>query len=315
MSEGPVQATLPLQEGKPWAARRSSPSLQAADTLIFLFFFLLATSSTFLINRKASFPQNPKDFWSSGTIDSILKGGPALLDGKSEDIHGLINLGIACYQKGPDNYIEGLKALERARYLGAMDDRIFWYTARMYEEKGLTHFALEDYERYLRFYPFDTPAQLRVASLFYKEGDTARALKHCLDVLALWPNSTMALYDAASIYNQQGDYAKAKPLLEKCLSEMGGNLPPRGYLMLGQSYEAEGAFPKALTEYLQEFSRNKSDVNVLKALAGTYEKLGQAADAQKMWGLAYQLAPRDPLVRSKYRKVASAPKAKNKNKR
>jgi tetratricopeptide (TPR) repeat protein len=280
----------------------SDGGIQAADVGLLLLSSLIGVSSTFFVYRKASFPRNPADFWSVKTIEAALRREQSLLGANSEDMQGLVELGMACYQKGPESYVEGLKALERARSLGALDERVFWYAARMYEEKGLTHFALEDYERYLRTHPSDIPTQLRTASLFYKDGDTARALRHYQVVLAVWPGNATALYDVACIYNQQGEYSKARPLLEQCLSVL-GDLPLRGHFMLGQAYEAQGSSQQALTEYEKAFTRSKSDINLLKALAGVYEKLGQAAQAQHTWNLAYQLNPRDPLLRLKVKKA------------
>jgi tetratricopeptide (TPR) repeat protein len=205
---------------------------------------------------------------------------------------------MACYQKGPDNYVEGLKALERARYLGALDDRIFWYAARMYEDKGLSRFAAEDYERYLRNRSWDIDARLRLASLYYKDGDAVRALKNYDIVMNNWPRDPTALYDVASIYYQQGNYSKAQPLFEKCLS-LSGDLPFRGHFMLGQSYEVKGLYQQALTEYRKGFAKDKSDLNLLKALAGTYEHLGSKNEAKQIWNMAFKAYPNDAYVRLK----------------
>lgn len=307
MSDSGIQTTLPLLEGKPWIA----PHETTHHTGLFLLSSLIAISSTLLAYRKASFPKNTADFWSVRTIDASLRRDQPLLDNGSESIPGLVELGMACYQKGPDYYVEGLKALERARYLGALDERIFWYAARMYEEKGLSHFALEDYERYLRAHPSDIHTQLQAAALFYKNGDLPRALRHYQTVLEAWPRNATALYDVAGIYHQQGDYSKARPLLEKCLSVL-GDLPLRGYFMLGQAYEAQGSLQKALIQYEKEFTRNKSDMSLLKALASVYERLGQSSQAQNTWNLAYKLNSSDSLVRSKVKKAAASSRRRRK---
>jgi len=192
--------------------------------------------------------------------------------------------------------------LEKARYLGAMDVRLFWYAARMYEEKGLIHFALEDYERYLRHCPEDAPTRLRAAGLFFSSGDVQRALDNYQRVLAASPKDPTATYNMALIYCQLGQYSAAKPLLEQSRSFF-HDFPLGGHYALGRAYESEGRLSEAVAEYQKEYSKDPSNLPLLKTMAQAYEKTGSRDRAECTWKLAFGISPRDPLVRSKFAKI------------
>jgi tetratricopeptide (TPR) repeat protein len=72
----------------------------------------------------------------------------ALIADHPETIAAHVDLAIACFEGGTKEYVKGLEYLERARDLGALDERLFYYAGVMYEAQGLFDYAVPEYEKF-----------------------------------------------------------------------------------------------------------------------------------------------------------------------
>lgn len=90
------------------------------------------------------------------------------LQSHPEDFNAWTALAIACYQKGPEAYVEGLNALDKARKLGATGPALFWYAGVMFQALDLPDYAINELEKYQRHFPHHPETQVRLAQLYWQ---------------------------------------------------------------------------------------------------------------------------------------------------
>ena len=145
---------------KSHGGEKSRLPLRAYIVSAFLALVGVLALAVLIFGRKVSV-QNPALTISQAQLR--LKNNP-------EDLKALVSLGIDYFQQGPHFYPQGINTLEKARSLGALDSRIFYYRGLMYQNLGFYPFALKEYQRYLRNFPDDEDIRQREAKLLFQAG-------------------------------------------------------------------------------------------------------------------------------------------------
>jgi tetratricopeptide (TPR) repeat protein len=219
-----------------------------------LLFFLLAALYVFMgrVNRAApDFPRTPSDFMQAAKAERRLAALQPALAANPDDMQALAESGRLKYQLGPAHYVEAIADLEKARGLGLVDVRSFYYLGNMYQSVGLYDFAAQEYRRFLNNFPNDAEVRMLLAKLSYAAGDYPGAVREyetllkdgrvdpvLLENMALarWKNSQdysrelaelrgmgpagafLADYAEGRIAYELKDYPKAAPLLARAAS-------------------------------------------------------------------------------------------------
>jgi len=127
----------------------------------------------------------------------------------ADDFNAWTDLAIACYQKGPDAYAEGLNALDKARKLGATGDALFWYAGVMFQGLGLPDYAISELERYRHHYPDHRETRARLANLYLQVKRTDEAWALYEELRKENPKDPVILYNYAIVAKEKGQWADA----------------------------------------------------------------------------------------------------------
>jgi tetratricopeptide (TPR) repeat protein len=246
------------------------------------------------------FPRQPAEFRPLSESQRADSASRAVLEKDPENIPAIIDLAIAYFEQGPDKYLEALDLLEKARDLGALDERIFYYLGSMYEVKGLPAYAIPEYERFLRRHPEDTETRLRLGNLYYRTGDLDKAVQAYKRVLELRPEDPLVVFNLALAYRDREMWEEGLNLLKSVLQK-GQSLPAGGYKLLGDLYRGLGDYPQALENYHLEFSQNKEDPDLAEAMALAYEKTEDFVQAVAQWERVLELDPKNREAKKKIR--------------
>jgi tetratricopeptide (TPR) repeat protein len=261
---------------------------------------LLAALWTLRLYRPAPevyFPKRAQDFRSPSARDAARAAAQAALQQDPESIGAWMDLAVVSFESGPDEYVKGLEAAERARELGALDPRVFYYAARMYEAKGLPDYAVADYERYLRHAPDDDDTRLQLANLYARAGGEEKAIIHYRRLLAQRPDDPVLAFNLAVVYRELERWQDGIILLESIVSK-GLPLPDGAGRMLGDLHRGMGNDQQALSYYLKEYTRVQNDPDLEKSIALTYEGMKDYASALPHWVRAHELNPKDKKARA-----------------
>ncbi|MDE2237988.1 MAG: tetratricopeptide repeat protein, partial [Elusimicrobia bacterium] len=156
-------ARLPSRGSPSWLGPRTLVLLVLGLSLAFLgtLYWMLSGSGRSL-SGKFEFPAPPR-------LDAAVSAAQDRLKINPNDLAALTELGMLHFQQGREHYPEAINELEEARDLGALDPRIFYCLGVMYQDVGLYHFAIEEYQRFLRHYPEDREVRLLEAKLLYQQ--------------------------------------------------------------------------------------------------------------------------------------------------
>ena len=157
-----------------------------------------------------------------------------------DDFNAWADLAIACYEKGPDAYAEGLNALDKARKLGATGDALFWYAGVMFQGMGLPDYAISELERYRRHYPDHRETRARLANLYLQEKRIDEAWALYQNLRNENPKDPVILYNYAVVAKAKGDWQAAYSALS-ALHQDGQSFP-----------EADAAFEKDIKSHMDE---------------------------------------------------------------
>ena len=296
-------ARLPARMVPAWLNARAIIVVVLALTLSFLgaLYLLLHDSGSFA-KRKIEFPPLPQLNASIVSAQERLKVNP-------QDISTLVELGTLHFEKGKEYYPDAINELEEARELGALDPRIFYCLGVMYQEVGLYQFALDEYKRFLRHYPDDKEIRLLEAKLLYKQNSFADAVKEYERLKFSNPgdslveeNLGLSLWGAKSVDRAIDSFNQ--------LRGMGPDLAKRAEFYLGQISFDKGDYKAALDHLLKcQPEPGAGDFGIPTdrlhaALAMTYQKLGQYADAKAAWEKVVLEAPGDAKAKAALRDVS-----------
>ncbi|HRY30367.1 MAG TPA: tetratricopeptide repeat protein [Elusimicrobiota bacterium] len=303
----PPPKNIPLKNfsGTPW--------------LVFLLVVAVAILWTLGLYRPRSghFPRAEAEFRPAVERERARAAAQASLEKDPENIAAWIETAVARFEEGPAQYLPALEALERARDLGAVDPRLFYYAAVMYEAVGLPDYAQPDYARYLRHRPDDAEVRLRLANLQYRLGDYDKAIEEYSRLAAARPRDAVLACNLAAAYREKQRWPEGIELLER-VSRDGAPLPDGGYKIWGDLHRGAGDPRRALENYHTELTRQKDSIELAGAMAGAYEQLQDWPQAMDQWKRVAELDPKHRLAREKIRslqrKIRAAERAGRKGK-
>jgi tetratricopeptide (TPR) repeat protein len=251
------------------------------------------------------FPRLPEEFRPAADREKAEAAAKAALERNAEDPAAWTELAVAQFETGPSAYLSALESLERARDLGALDDRLFYYAGVMYESVGLPDYARPEFARFLRHRPQDAETRLRLANLHYRLGDFDRAAEQYKTLLAASPDDPVVSVNLAMVHRQQSRWEEGLKLLNAFV-EAGRPLPEGAHKVLGDLYRGAARPKEALPHYLSEAARRPEDPAPVEALAQAYEESGELSEAVTHWKRLLQLDPKHATARSRIRRLERA---------
>lgn len=280
----------------------SSPKLflQPINLIIFAVAVLGWFWTDSLYKNPAQFPRESSAFPKPAKLEKIQSRALSRLKDHPDDPSAWMTLTEAYFQRGPDRYLEGLEAMEKARELGTLDPRLFYYAGVMYEAKGLLDFARPDYERFLRHFPRDGEVRVRLGNLCYRTNDLECSARQFARVLESSPGDAVVSFNLAMVYRDLERWGEGLTLLKRFVDK-GWTLPAGGDILLGDIYRGLEEYGRALEHYNASLSSHKNDPKLMEALALTHEGLGNIPDAIDHWKRLRDLDPKNRLARRKLR--------------
>ncbi len=248
------------------------------------------------------FPRQPSEFRSAAALETVESAARAALDKRPDDIDALLQLVVAGFERGPDRYEEALKNLEKARDLGALDDRIFYYAGALYEAKGVPEFAAPEYEKFLRRHPDDLETRLRLGNLYYRLEELDKSAEAYRRVLAKKPGDTLVSFNLAFVLRDRKNWTEALEAL-KPFTEGGRALPTGGRKLLGDIYRGLEDPRRALDHYQAELVAGGDSPELAAAMAAAFEDNGEPDAAAERWQRVLQFDPKNREARGRLRRL------------
>lgn len=226
----------------------------------------------------------------------------SVLSARPDDITAHVDLAIASFEGGSGEYVKGLEYLERARDLGALDDRLFYYAGVMYEAQNLADYAVSEYEKYLRWHPDDLETRLRLANVFYRLDELDKSIEAYRLVLAGKPNDPLVSYNLAMAHRDKKNWREGREALKPFL-DFGIPLPVGGHKLLGDLTRGAGDPQQALAEYEKERAVSGDSADLASGMAHAAESLGRSDLAIERWNKVLELDPANREARARLRKL------------
>ncbi len=256
------------------------------------------------------FPRQPTEFRAPAELEKAKADLQSVTQKEPENIAAWIDLSLVAYESGKEHYVEGLESLERARDLGALDDRLFYYAGVMYEAEGLVDYARPEYERFLRHHPDDQEARLRLGNLYYRTEDLDRAIEQYEKILAARPADPLVSYNLALAYRDKERWPDGLRVLDEAVSA-GKALPDGDQKLYGDLHRGAGDLAKAMEHYNLALSQQKDDAGLWESMALSYEELKDYAQALTAWKRVQEINPKHRKARDKARQMQRKVKSKS----
>jgi tetratricopeptide (TPR) repeat protein len=305
VSEVPVKSpATPVRPADKSAAALPPP---AGPARAFPWYILLTVAVVAIVwtqdlyrSKSPYFPRRAEQFRPPAEREQAEKAAAATLERDPENIAAWSDLAVAHYEQGPSHYLQALENLEKARDLGALDERLFYYAGVMYEAEGLADYAKPDYARFLRHHPDDLEVRLRLANLYYRIGEADKAIEEYSRVIAADPKDPVVAFNLASAYRDRQRWSDGLALMNRIAAENRA-LPAGANRLLGDLNRGAGDYQKALDNYNAELARSKDDPDLIAALAATYEQMKDLPQALDHWKRVLSLSPKNRPAREKIR--------------
>jgi tetratricopeptide (TPR) repeat protein len=248
------------------------------------------------------FPKNISDFRSPADLQQAKSVALSMLETKPDNMAAHVELAIAFFEGGSEQYVKGLEHLERARDLGALDERLFYYAGVMYEGQGLSDYAIPEYEKYLRLHPEDLETRVRLANLYYRSDDFDKSIESYRAVLVETPNEPLVSFNLAMAYREKKKWEEGLTALKPFL-ELGIPLPVGGHQLLGDLYHGAGDPQRAWNAYEKDRVVSGESAALAARMATVAEKLGQKDLALERWKKVLAFDPNHRQARNRLRRL------------
>lgn len=247
-------------------------------------------------------PKKSTDSPSPEALELEKTAALAALENNPEDIDALTRLAFIAYQEGPEKALDCIEYGDRALTLGALDARLFHHTAACYEMKGLTDYAAQSFEKYLRHRPGDLETRLRLGNLYYRMDELEKAEQAFKTVLAERPGDSLVSFNLAVVLRDRRQWKEGLDVLSPIL-EKDKSLPSGGFRVLGDLYHGVKDLDRALEAYREEIKRSPDDPDLLGAAAQVHEDAGRTGDSLATWKRVLDLSPRNKQAYGKVRSL------------
>lgn len=254
-----------------------------------------------------SLPRHPSLYRPAGELALAEIRAQASVEKTPDQLSSWMDLALARYEQGPARYVEALVALEKARELGSLDDRLFFLSGVMYEAQGLAEYAAQDFERFLRHHPDDDDVRLRLANLFAKSNDPKKAMVHYAAVLARHPGDPVVSYNLALVCRDAKEWEQGLSALA-VFSSTGTSLPENGWELKGDLAYGARDWTQAISAFRLALAARPDNTLARENLASALEAAGLREEAREEWKI---LLEKDPSHRKAARALRqSAPRKK-----
>lgn len=262
------------------------------------------------------FPRSPEEFKTGTALDADELAARTALRSNPENLVAMVDLAVALFQRGPDRYLNkdagldapwdmgALQLLERARHLGALDERAFFYLGAMYEAKGLPTDAADNFERHVRRFPEDVETRLRLGNLYYRLEDLDKSVAAFRSVLASRPGDPLVSYNLALVLKEKKAWTDGLEALRP-FTQSGQPLPAGGHKLLGDLWRGAGNPAAALESYNKEGAASGESVDLWAATALAHEDLKDKTAAVAAWERVLALDKNHREARARLRRLSS----------
>lgn len=303
-----------------FSMNRTQPLTRWAFNAALVFLIVAALGSVGLTFRLFKpvpvppFPREPGQFLSGPALDAEELRARSTLQSNPDDIQAMVDLAVVLYQRGPERYLNteavldrpwemgALQLLERARHLGTLDERVFFYLGSMYESKGLPMDAADNYERHLRRHPEDLETRLRLGNLYYRLEDLDKSAAAYRRVLASRPGDPLVSFNLALVLRDKKQWSEGLSALAP-FTEGGRSFPSGGWKLLGDLRRGAQAPVEALECYRKELEISGDSLDLALAMAAAHEDLKDADLAVRCWERVLQFDPDHREARAKLRRL------------
>jgi len=176
-----------------------------------------------------------------------------------------------------------------------VETEILYKTALVHEKLGLSHIAVNYWQRVLKREPGHMEAHSYLAGYYDEVGQAATVLLHLQALRATTPEDTAVLARIGRIYEKQGEYDKALTFYEKYLEQY-----PEDRQILKRVvriHAVRGRKKQTLATLDQYFAQEKKrDAKELKQKARRYDAAGRYHDAIVLYRQLIELSPDDPEI-------------------
>jgi len=160
-------------------------------------------------------------------------------------------------KRDPDN-LEAHKLLGRI-YLRSLGD-----LQPGSQSREVLNLAIEQYEAMARIEPKNPDNHLLLGRLYFLSKDANKAEKEFKTALSLDSNSEEAITNLAYLYNEEGANTKAAELLNSIPE---GQRSSKIYAALGNTYEQQKDYKKAIAAFRQAIAMDKENLDAMRGLA------------------------------------------------
>jgi len=230
---------------------------------------------------------------SAGDLEKELKSVNADIAQDAENPKLYLHKALLIYQTGPSGYIESIKNFEKARDLGSLDPRIFYYLGTLYQYEGLYDYSAKEYLRFLNNYPKDKEVRMLLGKLYFKNGDDDMAMRQ-FEIVNAAGEDAVALENIALIEEKRGQDSSST--LKK-LRSLGPLSARRAQFVEAKSALAAAHYDDALallTDINTSLEKNPDpsfdQIELLKLLASAYKGKGDRENARALLRKAQELA-------------------------
>lgn len=253
--------------------------------------FLIIASSVFLtFYKKEKFLKSSTQYLPVEKLNKIIINARARIEENPEDIFSYIESGIALYQKGRDYYPEAVNLMQKALKLGAVDIRVFFYLAIMYDELNLTDKAFNYYEKFLRNRPQDFYMRLRYGNLFFRLNRYEFASEQYAAAMSIEPKNQTTLINLALSYKARDMYDEALEKF-KFAETVNPVLSPEILIKIAETYSIKKDFISAETYYKKVIEKKPNSSAALLGLGKTYLNMNRKPEAKNCFQKVLSIEP------------------------
>ncbi|HYL91829.1 MAG TPA: tetratricopeptide repeat protein [Alphaproteobacteria bacterium] len=158
------------------------------------------------------------------------------------------------------------------------------------QSRELVKLALEQYEAIIKIEPNSADNHLVLGHLYFLNRELDKAESEFKTALQLEPGSEEAIARLAYLYNDQGDSKKATEFLNSIPEEARNS---KVYSMLGDTYEQQKDFKKAIIAYTRAVELDRENLDARRGLAQNLLNDNQPEAALQQYMALEQADPQD----------------------
>ena len=161
------------------------------------------------------------------------------------------------------------------------------------QSREILNLAIEQYEALAKIEPKNPDNHLLLGRLYFLNKDLRKAEAEMKAAVNLDPGSEEAVTNLAYLYNEEGDSKKAADVLSQVPE---GKRSSKMYAALGNTYEQQKDYPKAIEAYGKAVAMDKENLDALRGLAQNLANDNQIEKALEQYKRVQDADPQDPTA-------------------